>query len=362
MPRLDAFLKLAHEQGCSDIHLAVGVPPLLRMNGELMPIRFRELSLSELGSYLTEILTTKQKKRFKSGEDLDFAYHAEDVGRFRANYYHKAGGPGATFRYIPDHVPEISTLGLPDAVMKLISNQQGMVLVTGSTGTGKSTTLAAIIDYLNATRSLNIISLEDPIEFVHRCKKSQVIQREVGTHVSSFAKGLRSALREDPDVILVGELRDTESIEMAMMAAETGHLVLGTLHTTSAIKTIDRIIDSLPIEQKEQGTTFLGQNLLGVITQVLVRSADGHSRRAVFELMMMTRPISKMLMDGRMHLVPSQMQTGRALGMKLMDQALLEEVEAGLIDPDEAYQLALEKKPFLRHVTDSSLIQNMDDH
>lgn len=361
MPRLDAFLKLAHEQGCSDIHLAVGVPPLLRMNGELMPIRFRDLSLGELGGYLTEILTSRQKDRFKAGEDLDFAYHAGAVGRFRANYFHKAGGPGATFRYIPDHIPDMGSLHLPDAVNKLIANQQGMILVTGSTGTGKSTTLAAIIDHLNATRSLNIISLEDPIEFVHRCKRSQVIQREVGTHVSSFARGLRSALREDPDVILVGELRDTESIEMAMMAAETGHLVLGTLHTTSAVKTIDRIIDALPVEQKEQGKNFLAQNLLGVLTQVLVRSSDGHSRRAVFEVMMMTRPISKMVMDGRTHLIPSQMQTGKSSGMMLMDQALLRAVEDGIIDPDEAYQLALEKKPFLRHVTDSNLLPMDDD-
>lgn len=327
MPRLDAFLKLAHEQGCSDIHLAVGVPPLLRMNGELMPIRFRELSLGELGGYLTEILTTRQKQRFKSGEDIDFAYNAEDVGRFRANYFHKAGGPGATFRYIPDHIPNMEKLELPDAVNRLIANQQGMVLVTGSTGTGKSTTLAAIIDHLNATRSLNIISLEDPIEFVHHCQKSQVIQREVGTHVASFARGLRSALREDPDVILVGELRDTESIEMAMMAAETGHLVLGTLHTTSAVKTIDRIIDSLPSEQREQGKSFLAQNLLGVLTQMLVKTADGHQRRAVFELMLMTRPIAKMVLDGRTHLIPSQMQTGRSYGMKLMDQSLMDAVE-----------------------------------
>ncbi len=359
MPRLDAFLKLAHEQGCSDIHLAVGLPPLLRMNGELLPIRFRELSHNELNSYLTEILTSAQKKRFSSGHDLDFAYSACEVGRFRANYFHKTSGPGATFRYIPASIPEMESLGLPAIVKQLVENQQGLILVTGSTGTGKSTTLAAIIDYLNKSRASNIISLEDPIEFVHRSQKSQVIQREVGTHVKSFARGLRSALREDPDVILVGELRDRESIEMAMMAAETGHLVLGTLHTTSAVKTIDRVLDALPAEQREQGKTFLGQNLLGVITQLLVKTADGHQRQAVFETMVRTRAISKMIMDDRVHLIRAQIQTGRSQGMVLMDQSLLEAVERREVDPDDAYQFALDKRPFEAYVTDSSLLPMM---
>ncbi len=361
MPRLDAFLKLAHEQGCSDIHLAVGVPPLLRMNGELLPIRFRELSHNELNTYLTEILTAGQAKKFRSGADLDFAYSARDVGRFRANYFHKSSGPGATFRYIPDDIPEMESLGLPSVVAELIEHQQGLILVTGSTGTGKSTTLAAVIDRLNKTRSFNIISLEDPIEFVHRSQRSQVIQREVGTHVSSFAKGLRSALREDPDVILVGELRDRESIEMAMMAAETGHLVLGTLHTTSAVKTIDRILDALPAEQREQGKTFLSQNLLGVITQLLVKTADGHHRKAIFETMVRTRAISKMIMDDRIHLLPAQIQTGRAQGMISMDQALLEAVRAREIDADDAYQYALDKQAFESYVTDPSLLPAMEE-
>ena len=360
MPRLDAFLKLAHEQGCSDIHLSVGLPPLLRMNGELLPIRFRDLSQSELNSYLVEILTTAQKQRFKPGDDLDFAYSAHEVGRFRANYFHKTTGPGATFRYIPDTIPNMESLGLPPMVKELIQNQQGLILVTGSTGTGKSTTLAAIINYLNTSRPCNIISLEDPIEFVHRSLQAQVIQREVGTHVASFAKGLRSALREDPDVILVGELRDRESIEMAMMAAETGHLVLGTLHTTSAVKTVDRVLDALPAEQREQGKTFLSQNLLGVITQLLVKTADGHHRKAMFETMVRSRAISKMVMDDRVHLIHAQIQTGRSQGMVLMDQSLLEAVRAREIDPDDAYQFALEKKPFEPYVTDSSLLPAME--
>ena len=218
MPRLDAFLKLAREQGCSDVHLAVGVPPMLRMHGDLLPIKFRDLDKRELTTYLSEILTSNQQKKYKQ-TDLDFAYSAEGIGRFRANYFQKSTGPGAVFRYIPPEVPTLESLSLPPVVRQLIDNQQGMILVTGATGTGKSTTLAAIIDYINTHRPDNIISLEDPIEFIHNSKKSQVIQREVGTHVTSFADGLRAALREDPDVILVGEMRDADSISMAMMAA-----------------------------------------------------------------------------------------------------------------------------------------------
>jgi len=248
MARIDAFLKLGLAQGCSDVHLAVGVPPMLRMNGDLMPIKFRELSDTELETYLLEILTNKQQERLHGGHDLDFSYVGEESGRFRVNVFRKATGLGAVFRSIPGDVPTLDQLHVPPVLKKFCDYHQGMVLVTGSTGTGKSTTLAAMIDYLNETRNLNIISLEDPIEFVHPSKQCQVIQREVGTHVVSFADGVRSAMREDPDVILVGELRDAETISMAMTAAETGHLVLGTLHTTGAVKTIDRIIDALPGE------------------------------------------------------------------------------------------------------------------
>ena len=264
MPRIDAFLKLGLSQSCSDVHLAVGVPPMLRMSGELTPIRFRDVGGPELESYVMEILTRNQQDRFRAGEDLDFSYVSGEGGRFRVNVFRKDTGVGAVFRAIPTEIPSLESLNLPPVVAKLCDYHQGMVLVTGSTGTGKSTTLAAMIDRLNTTRPLNIISLEDPIEFVHRSKQSQVIQRELGTHLPSFAEGVRAAMREDPDVILVGEMRDAETISMAMTAAETGHLVLGTLHTTSATKSIDGIVDALPIEEREQTKSFLSQSLLAV--------------------------------------------------------------------------------------------------
>ncbi|TDJ11184.1 MAG: type IV pili twitching motility protein PilT, partial [Gammaproteobacteria bacterium] len=221
MARIDAFLKLGLAQGCSDVHLAVGVPPMLRMNGDLLPIKFRELSNTELESYVLEILTNNQKEKLASGQDIDFSYVGEEGGRFRVNVFRKATGYGAVFRFIPGEVPTLEQLKVPPILTKFCEYHQGLVLVTGSTGTGKSTTLAAMINHLNETRNLNIISLEDPIEFVHPSKKCQVIQRELGTHLTSFADGVRSAMREDPDVILVGELRDAETISMAMTAAET---------------------------------------------------------------------------------------------------------------------------------------------
>jgi twitching motility protein PilT len=360
MPRIDSFLKLGLAQGCSDVHLAVGVPPMLRMNGDLMPIKFRDLSDTELESYVMEILSDSQREHFGSGRDLDFSYVSEDKGRFRVNLFRKDTGVGAVFRYIPNEVPTLEKLNVPPIIRDFCDYHQGMVLVTGSTGTGKSTTLAAMIDHLNKTRHLNIISLEDPIEFVHPSKNSQVIQRELGTHLRSFASGVRSAMREDPDVILVGELRDAETISMAMTAAETGHLVLGTLHTTSAVKTIDRVIDALPGELREQTKSFLSQSLKAVVTQVLVKTPDGRGRRAILEVLVNTRAISKLIMTDQTHQVPAQLQTGRDLGMQLMDQALLQAIEAKEVDPDDAFRFAIDKRKFQRFVTDSSLLPTIN--
>ena len=360
MARIDAFLKLGLAQGCSDVHLAVGIPPMLRLHGDLMPIKFRDLGGPELEDYIQEILTESQKERFESGHDLDFSYVGSDSGRFRVNVYRKETGVGATFRNIPSEIPSMERLGLPDVIQKFCDLHQGMVLVTGSTGTGKSTTLASMIDHLNSTRSLNIISLEDPIEFVHTSKKSQVVQRELGTHLPSFAEGVRAALREDPDVILVGELRAPETISMAMTAAETGHLVLGTLHTTSAVKSVDRIIDALPADQREQTKSFLSHSLHAVVTQNLVKTADGRGRRAVLEVLVMTRAIAKLIMTEQTHQIPAQLQTGKDLGMQTMDQSLLDAMNQKLIDPDDAYRYATDHKKFERFVTDTTVLPSTE--
>ncbi len=360
MARIDAFLKLGTQQGCSDIHLAVGVPPMVRQHGDLEAIKFRDLRDTELEGYLMEILTPNQSDHFRIGHDLDFSYVSTDGGRFRVNIYRKDTGIGATFRAIPSEVPTLEKLGLPPIVTKLCDYHQGMILVTGSTGTGKSTTLAAMINLLNRSRRLNIISLEDPIEFVHRSKSSQIIQRELGTHIPSFAEGVRAAMREDPDVILVGELRDAETIRMAMTAAETGHLVLGTLHTTSATKTIDRLIDALPAEEREQTKAFLSQSLLAVVTQILVKGIDGRSRRALVEVMVMTKAIAKLITTDQTHQIPTQLQMGKEFGMQLFDQALQAALNAREIDPDDAYAYATNKSMFQRFVTDTSMLPKLD--
>ena len=356
MAKIDAFLKLGTDQGCSDIHFAVGVPPMLRMFGDLTPVKFRDLSSAELEGYVAEITTRVQQDHLKRGHDLDFSYVSSHGGRFRVNVFRKETGPGATFRAIPTEVPSIDKLNLPPIVKKLCDQHQGMILVTGSTGTGKSTTLAAMIDYLNTTRKLNIISLEDPIEFVHRSKQSQVIQRELNTHLVSFSEGVRAALREDPDVILVGEMRDADTIRWAMTAAETGHLVLGTLHTTGAVKTIDRVVDALPSEEREQTKAFLANSLLAVITQVLVKTADQRGRKAICEIMVVTKAIGKLIQTDQTHQIPSQLLTGREYGMQVMDQSLLAAIQAKDIDPDHAFAFANDKKLFARFVTDKSVL------
>ncbi len=360
MARIDAFLKLGTQQGCSDVHLAVGVPPMLRMRGDLLPIKFRDLRAVELEGYVMEIMTRSQAEQFATGADLDFSYVSAEGGRFRVNVYRKDTGVGATFRTIPADVPALEKLNLPPIVTKLCDFHQGMILVTGSTGTGKSTTLAAMLDHLNQTRKLNIISLEDPIEFVHRSKNCQVIQRELHTHIPSFAEGLRAAMREDPDVILVGELRDAETIRMAMTAAETGHLVLGTLHTTGAVKTIDRVIDALPVDEREQTKSFLSQSLLAVVTQFLVKTTDGRDRRAICEIMVMTKAIAKLIQTDQTHQILSQLQMGRDSGMQVLDQALMAGIVAREIDPDAAYAYASDKNLFKKYVTDSSLLPKIE--
>jgi twitching motility protein PilT len=360
MARVDAFLKLGRDQGCTDIHLAVGLPPLLRNLGDLYPIKYRELTNQEIESLIIEILNNEQAQAFRSGKDLDFAYESEEVGRFRVSLFKKVTGIGAAFRLVPQYIPSLEELGLPQAAKQLLDSHHGLILVTGTTGTGKSTTLASMVDLLNRTRRLNIITLEDPIEHIYQSQKSLVVQREVGAHVGNFAEGLRSALREDPDVIMVGELRDPETVMMAMTAAETGHLVLGTLHTTSAAKTLDRIIDSTPTELKAQATNFLAQHLRGVISQKLVKTSDGRSRKAIIEIFINTPAIANLINSGKIFQIPSVMQTGKNKGMQLMDQALLEALQKKEIDPDDAYVHATEKKMFQRFVTNPDLLPQVD--
>ncbi|MDH5446489.1 MAG: PilT/PilU family type 4a pilus ATPase [Gammaproteobacteria bacterium] len=360
MPRINAFLKLGREQGGSDIHLSVGSPPLIRLHGELQAIKYRELSENELEDLVNEILTQEQIDTFSSGKDLDFSYEHPEVGRFRVNLYRKFNGIGASLRAIAPIIPSLGELGLPDIVEQMLHANQGLILVTGATGTGKSTTLASMIHWLNQNRRFNIITLEDPVEYIHKSEQSLIIQRAVGSHVCGFAEGLRAALREDPDVILVGELRDPETISMAMTAAETGHLVLGTLHTTSAVKTLDRIIDAMPTEQKSLASTFLAQHLKGVVSQKLVRTVDGRNRQAVVEIMVNTPAISRLILTGKVFQIPSILQTGRDSGMQLMDQALLESVKKKEIDPDDAYIHANDKKQFQRYVTNPDLLPQIN--
>jgi len=360
MSRIDSFLSLGREQGCSDIHFAVNTPPLIRYNGNLTPIKYRSLSTSELESLIDEILTTDQKNQLQRKSGIDFSYQSPESGRFRVSIFRKMGGLGGTFRVIPPAIPELDSLGLPAITKKLLTNQQGLLLVTGTTGTGKTTTLAAMINQLNKTRRLNIITLEDPIEYVHKSERSLIIQREIGTHVKSYKEGLRNALREDPDVILVGELRDPETIMLAMTAAETGHLVLGTLHTSSAAKTIDRILDAMPTEAKSQAAGFLAQHLRGVISQKLVRTADGRSRIAIVEVFVNTPAIANLILTSKVFQIPSMILTGKAQGMQLMDQALMDAINKKQIDPDDAYIHATDKQQFQRFVTDPDLLPQVN--
>ena len=358
--RINAFLKLGRQQGASDIHFAVGSPPLVRLHGELSPIKYRDLTDNEIADLLKEILDPVQSEQFNNGEDLDFSYEDSDIGRFRVNMFRKISGIGASFRIIAPKIPSFSDLGLPPVVEKFLHATQGLILVTGATGTGKSTTLAAMIDWLNANRRYNIITLEDPIEYVHQSKQSLIIQRSVGRHVCSFIEGLRAALREDPDVILVGELRDTDTISMAMTAAETGHLVLGTLHTTNATKTLDRIIDAMPTEQKTLTKSFLAQHLNAVISQKLVRTADGRHRKAILEIMINNPAIANLIVTNKIFQIPSMMQTNRDAGMQLLDQTLLEAVKNKEVDPDDAYLHATDKKQFQRFVANPDLLPQVN--
>ena len=297
MARIDALFKMMKEQGASDLHLSTGSPPIFRLHGDMERLNFKELSHEEVKAILYEILTEKQKADFEAKHDLDCAYSVPGLARFRCNILMTHRGIGAVFRIIPSKILTVDDLGIPEGVRKLTLLKKGLVLVTGPTGSGKSTTLAAMIDLINSTRREHILTLEDPLEFVHENKQSLVNQRQIGEHSDTFSSALRAALREDPDVILVGEMRDLETISLAMTAAETGHLVFGTLHTNSAAKTIDRIIDAFPKDGQEQIRTMLSESLKGVVCQQLLKTVDGKGRVAVLEIMVGTPAIANLIRE-----------------------------------------------------------------
>jgi twitching motility protein PilT len=349
MAKIDQFLNLLVEFGASDLHLSCGGPPVLRVHGHLQRVKYRDLVERDLELLLGEILTEGQMQRYQATHDLDFAYEIAGVARFRGNFFRQHRGPGAVFRIIPSKIPTAEEINLPDAIRRFTHLNRGLVLVTGPTGSGKSTTLAAMIDLINQTRPEHILTIEDPIEFVHANKKALVNQREVGPHTESFAAALKAALREDPDVILVGEMRDRETIALALTAAETGHLVFGTLHTNSAHKTVDRIIDSFPGDLQHQVRAMLSESLRGVVAQQLLRKKGGKGRVAAHEIMVGTAAVSNLIREGKTYQIPSIIQTGKKDGMVQMDQSILALVMAGVVDGAEAYAKALDKALFQQY-------------
>jgi twitching motility protein PilT len=339
-PQLIAALQEVILQGASDLHMTVNSPPMLRINGSLQPIENTEpWSREQVVSALFSILSEEQKETFHKELELDFAYTISSDARFRVNMYQQRGSMGGAFRIIPTEIKQLKALGVPESVGNFAALPRGLVLVTGPTGSGKSTTLAALIDLVNSTRADHIVTVEDPIEFLHHHKKSIVNQREVGTDTHSFAAALKHVLRQDPDVILIGELRDLETISVALTAAETGHLVFATLHTQDAPQTIDRIIDVFPPHQQGQVRAQLAATLQGVICQSLVKRADGKGRAVATEVLITTSAISNLIREGKTYQIVSMMQAGRAQGMHTMDQHLADLVKSGTV----TYEVAKEK-------------------
>lgn len=336
MATIDDLFRLMVEQKASDLHITSGAPPFLRLHGNMSPLNYRQLTNQDVQGLIFEILTEKQKKSFIEKWELDFAYVVEGLGRFRCNVFMQRKGLGAVFRTIPEKIKTAQELNLPPAIIDLVDCDRGLILVTGPTGSGKSTTLAAMIQHINANREAHILTVEDPIEFVHPNLKSLVNQREVGSHTKTFANALKAALREDPDIILVGELRDLETISLALTAAETGHLVFGTLHTSSAAKTVDRIIDVFPQGQQGQIRTMLAESIRGVVAQSLFTRADGQGRVAAFEIMKGTKAIANLIREGKIHQIPSIIQTSAAHGMVLYEKYIDDLVKKGLVSVADA--------------------------
>ncbi len=355
MAQIDAFFKLMHEQGASDLHMVAGQQPILRIRGEMEKIKYHILENDILRSLLYEVVTEEKIKHFEETGDVDFGYEIAGLARYRGNLFMQKYGIGAVFREIPSDILTCEQLGLPKIVSKLSALPKGMVLVTGPTGSGKSTTLAAIVDEANKTRRDHILTIEDPIEFVHKSQKCIVNHREVGIHTKSFATALRGALREDPDIIMVGEMRDLETISLAMEAAMTGHLVFGTLHTLNAAKTVDRILELFPSTQQAQVRSTLADALKAVVSQTLFKRIDKKGRCAALEILIGTPAIRNLIREGKTFQIPSAMQTGKKFGMQTLDDAILDFLEKGWISAEDAYTNAIEKSQFVKFLKNPPL-------
>jgi twitching motility protein PilT len=346
MAQLDKLFELMIRESASDLHVMSGSPPMLRIHGELRRLEMQPLRSEQNQVMFAELMNERNKEEFKQKKQADFIYEIRGKARFRSNVYVERQGAAGSFRIIPNKIISARDLQLPEAITALCRLKKGLVLVTGPTGSGKSTTLAAMIDLCNETRKEHIITVEDPVEFVHAAKNCMITQRQVGENVETFADALRAALRQDPDIILVGEMRDLDTIRLAITAAETGHLVFGTLHTSSAAKTVDRIINAFPVTEQEQTRTILSEGLRGVIAQILLKRSDVKGRVAAFEILLGTPALSNLIREGKTFQIPSLMQTQRAMGMRQMDQSLLDLVKQRKVSTAEALEYAVDRKVF----------------
>jgi twitching motility protein PilT len=333
---IPALLAYAHDEGASDLHLSSGLPPMLRIRGTLIRLQMDPLPAAYVSEALREMISEEQRRHFENHRELDFGFEVQGVTRVRASLFAQSRGESGAFRLIPNKIRTLDELNMPPVLKELASRDKGLVVVTGPTGAGKSTTLAALVDYVNETRTAHIITIEDPIEYMHESKKCLVSQREVGTHTQSFASALRVGLREDPDILLVGELRDLETIQLAITAAETGHLVFATLHTTSAARTVDRMIHVFAADQQSHIRTMLSDSIEGVIAQTLLSSKDGRDRVAAVEVLVGVPALRNLIREEKTSQIPSLLQTGAQWGMQTLDQSLLDLVKQGLITRQEA--------------------------
>ncbi len=348
MSAIDEFLITAKERGASDVHICSKSPPMIRHFGNIVPLDgFDVLAPEKNRRDLLEIMNENQRREFDRRKEIDFSYAIENIGRFRVNIHQEERGASGAFRIIPDVIRDADSIGLPEVVKNITRRDQGMFLVTGPSGSGKSTTLSSLINLINHERACHIVTIEDPIEFEYKNDKAYIDQREVGSHTRSFASALRAVVRENPDVIVVGEMRDLETISLAVSAAETGHLVFSTLHTRGAAKTIERVINVFPPEQQYMMRTMLAESLVGVVSQQLMRNHGGNGMVLALEVMINTAAVASLIRHGDTYRIPSTMQTGKKFGMQLMDEHIIELLKAGKIDPKMA-QTKIEDRSLLR--------------